>query len=67
MTSRVEQGRTHLALRLEGYSGADIVGLVETATDAPFQREIETGAPGCLTQDDLYAALVASKEKATEG
>ncbi len=45
-----------LAQRLEGYSGADIVGICTKATDYPFQRQIRSGAEAILTRADLDRA-----------
>ncbi|MCX7044998.1 MAG: ATP-binding protein [Candidatus Sumerlaeota bacterium] len=49
-----------LAARLEGYSGADIAGLVQKATDYPFQREIDSGSLSQLTNADIDAAICQS-------
>jgi len=45
-----------LAQQLEGYSGADIVGLCIKATDFPFQRQIGSGTEAILTKADLDRA-----------
>jgi SpoVK/Ycf46/Vps4 family AAA+-type ATPase len=46
-----------LASRTEGYSGADLVALCESAVDRPYEREIETGTPQRLEARDIEAAL----------
>jgi transitional endoplasmic reticulum ATPase len=48
-----------LAERLEGYSGADIVGICMKATDYPFQRQIRSGVEAVMTLADLEAAIAA--------
>lgn len=42
-----------LATHLDGYSGADIVGVCIKATDLPFHRQIRSGADAVLTFEDL--------------
>jgi transitional endoplasmic reticulum ATPase len=42
-----------LAVKLDGYSGADITGVCIKATDYPFQRQIGSGAETLLTAADL--------------
>jgi SpoVK/Ycf46/Vps4 family AAA+-type ATPase len=42
---------------LDGYSGADIVGVCRKATDYPFQRQIRSGADTILTKSDLNRAI----------
>lgn len=46
-----------LAEKLEGYSGADILGVCIKATNFPFQRQIRSGADTILTLDDLDRAI----------
>jgi transitional endoplasmic reticulum ATPase len=46
-----------LAQRLEGYSGADIKGFSEAVTDAPYQRQIETGLEQVVMPVDIDQAL----------
>jgi len=48
---------SELASRLAGYSGADIKGFAEAATDYPYQRQIETGEEQIVTTDDVEKAL----------
>lgn len=54
-----------LAGVLEGYSGADIVGISRLATDYPFQRQIASGAEAMVTKDDLDRAHAAMKPSVT--
>ncbi len=54
------------AQRLAGYSGADIKGLSEAVTDAPYQRQIETGQAQVVTVGDLEAALERVKPSVDE-
>jgi transitional endoplasmic reticulum ATPase len=42
-----------LSEKLDGYSGADIVGICIKATDFPFQRQIRSGSEAILTREDL--------------
>jgi transitional endoplasmic reticulum ATPase len=46
-----------LAGRLNGYSGADIKGFTEAATDLPYQRQIETGTEHVVMPEDIEQAL----------
>ena len=46
-----------LARQTEGYSGADLMGLVETATDGALQEALRTGNILPLTTDNLLHAL----------
>jgi transitional endoplasmic reticulum ATPase len=41
---------------LDGYSGADILGVCRQATDYPFHRQILGGAEAVVTADDLERA-----------
>ena len=43
--------------KLEGYSGADITGLIQDATDFPFEREVENLAPQKLMMEDLETSI----------
>ncbi len=45
----------------EGFSGADIVELIDRATDAPLKRSLASGTVSGLTQSDLDAALCEVK------
>jgi len=53
-----------IAARLESYSGADIVGLVQRMTDLPYEREIRTGEKQLVTAEDVVAALERSRPTA---
>ena len=46
-----------LATQTDGYSGADIVGLCEQAKDAPYEREVTSGAAQRLEAQDVSDAL----------
>jgi transitional endoplasmic reticulum ATPase len=46
-----------LSEKLDGYSGADIVGICIKATDFPFQRQIRSGVDAILTKEDLDRSL----------
>jgi transitional endoplasmic reticulum ATPase len=46
-----------VARRLDGYSGADIVGVCIKATDFPFQRQIRSGAEATLMSQDIERAM----------
>ena len=46
-----------LAMRLEGYSGAEIKGFAEAVTDYPYQRQIAAGSNEVVTGDDIEKAL----------
>lgn len=45
-----------LARDLDGYSGADIAGVANKATDYPWLRQIRSGADAVVTREDLDAA-----------
>lgn len=47
---------TKLSEGLDGYSGADILGVCRTATDYPFHRQILGGAEAVVTAEDLDRA-----------
>ena len=51
---------------LEGYSGADIVGICREATDYPFHRQIRSGAETVLMRDDLDRARGEMKPSVTQ-
>lgn len=53
------------AEQTEGLSGADLVGLCETATDAPYLREVELGLPQNLDAADLAQALKRTRRSVT--
>jgi transitional endoplasmic reticulum ATPase len=55
-----------LASALERYSGADIKGICEAATDLPFEREVSTGEPQKLTPTDLQKVIARRKPSVTE-
>lgn len=50
---------------LDGYSGADIVGICREATDYPFHRQIRSGAETVLMRDDLDRARNELKPSVT--
>jgi AAA+ superfamily predicted ATPase len=52
-----------VAARTEGYSGADLRGLVDVAVEAKLAASMRDGVPRPITTDDLLAA--ARKRKAT--
>ncbi|MCX7020601.1 MAG: ATP-binding protein [Candidatus Sumerlaeota bacterium] len=54
-----------MAERTENFSGADLVGLVEQATDRPYSREVATGQPDMLTAADAEAALAGIRPSVT--
>lgn len=54
-----------LAEHLEGFTGADLVGLVQRMTDLPYEREIRTGEQQILTRDDLEQAVKSSRPSVT--
>ena len=58
-------GLEDLARRLDGYTGADIAGLVERAKDLPYEREIRTGNPSQLDAADLESALAKTRRSVT--
>lgn len=47
------------------YTGADIKGLIQKATDYPYEREISSGGASQLTMDDIRAALETRKPSVT--
>ncbi|OGL43851.1 MAG: hypothetical protein A2161_19065 [Candidatus Schekmanbacteria bacterium RBG_13_48_7] len=55
-----------LAEKLEGYTGADIAGICETATDFPYDRERETNEKSQLTEIDLLSAIKLKKPSVTQ-
>ncbi len=54
-----------IAQRLEGFSGADIVGLAQRITDFPYEREIETGEKQRVTPEDVEKATSQSRPSAS--
>jgi SpoVK/Ycf46/Vps4 family AAA+-type ATPase len=46
------------AEQLDGYSGADVVGVCVRATDFPFQRQIRSGADAAITKPDIERAAL---------
>ena len=54
-----------LAEGLDGYTGADIDGLLERAKDLPFEREIEQGKPSQLEAADIEAAIAKTRRSVT--
>ena len=46
-----------IARRLEGYSGADIKGFCEAATDYPYERQITSGQEQVVMNEDVDKAL----------
>jgi len=50
-----------LARRLESFSGADIKGICQAATDYPFDREIKFKENSFLTKSDIDNALAKRK------
>ncbi len=54
-----------IAEKLDGYSGADIVGMCIKATDFPFQRQISSGEEAVLTSQDLDHALAETQPSVT--
>jgi SpoVK/Ycf46/Vps4 family AAA+-type ATPase len=55
-----------LVARTEGYSGADLAGLVARATDQPYSREVAGGRPDRLTADDIEQALREARPSVTK-
>ena len=45
----------------DGFSGADLVELIDRATDAPLKRSLDTGSISGLTMRDIEGALDAAK------
>jgi SpoVK/Ycf46/Vps4 family AAA+-type ATPase len=54
-----------LSAQTEGYSGADLVGVVARATDFPYSREIATGAGSCVNPADMAAAIAEIRPSVT--
>lgn len=54
-----------LANRLDDYTGADIVGLVQRMTDLPYEREIANGEKQVLTVADVERAIAVSRPSVT--
>jgi SpoVK/Ycf46/Vps4 family AAA+-type ATPase len=57
---------TALAARLEDFTGADIVGLVQRVTDFPYEREIRTGEEQMVGPDDVEQAVAKSRPTVNE-
>jgi SpoVK/Ycf46/Vps4 family AAA+-type ATPase len=55
-----------LAKRTSGYSGADLLNLVETASDEAIERSLESGAESVITQADLLRAVTEIKSTTQE-
>ena len=55
-----------LARRLDGFTGADVVGFVERVKDRPFEREISDGAPSQVEVADMEAVLAQSAPSVTK-
>lgn len=55
-----------IASKTEGYSGADLKGLVDLAIEARLQEAMKTGRPLPLTTGDLTAALSRIKPSTRE-
>jgi transitional endoplasmic reticulum ATPase len=54
-----------LAVSLEGFSGADLVGIAQRLKDRPFEREIVTGRQSQIEAGDVEAVLSASRPSVT--
>jgi AAA+ superfamily predicted ATPase len=55
-----------LARQTEGFSGADLMAVVETATEAALQDALRTGAVRPLTNTDLFKALESTRPTVVE-
>jgi SpoVK/Ycf46/Vps4 family AAA+-type ATPase len=55
-----------LARQTEGFSGADLMAVVETATEAALQDALRTGNVRPLTNNDLFKALDATRPTVIE-
>lgn len=47
----------HVVAATEGFTGADVVGLVDRITDRPYSRQVATGVLDCVTRRDVEAVL----------
>ena len=56
-----------LAVRTEGYTGADLEGLCERAKDAPYEREIATGEGQCLEFADILSVMDGMRLSVSKG
>ena len=64
LDSSVDLGE--ISARLEGYSGADIKGICQAATDLPFEREVSSGEPQRLTLADLRRVIGKRKPSVSQ-
>jgi transitional endoplasmic reticulum ATPase len=55
-----------IAAKTEGYSGADIRGLVEVAVEAKLREAMRTGKPAPLSERDLLDAMARVKPSTAE-
>lgn len=55
-----------IALDTEGLSGADLVALCEAMKDAPYEREIRSGAPQRVEPEDVGEALSGLRPSVTK-
>ena len=55
-----------LAKRSSGYSGADLLNIVETAADEAIERSLTSGSESVITQADLLGALSEVKSTTQE-
>ena len=55
-----------VARRLDGFTGADIVGFVERVKDRPFEREISGGSLSRVESEDIEAVLAQSTPSVTK-
>ncbi len=63
-TQSIDYGR--LARETEGFSGADLCGIVDVAVEGKLRQAMQTGIPKPLTTDDLRAALKAARATTQE-
>jgi SpoVK/Ycf46/Vps4 family AAA+-type ATPase len=63
-TQSIDYGR--LARETEGFSGADLRGIVDVAVEGKLRVAMQTGIPKPLTTDDLRAALKAARATTQE-
>ena len=55
-----------VARRLDGFTGADVVGFVERVKDRPFEREISAGSASQVEGEDIEAVLAQSSPSVTK-
>ena len=55
-----------IAKLTDGFTGADLVGFIERATDRPYTREVSTGNSDRLTEEDCALALQETQKSVTE-